>query len=243
VDVAFVIRERLAELGLEQRDLARAAQVTESYVSQLLTGKKAPPAPSRTAIYDRMDRFLKLPHGELAKVAKLARKEELKRELGDSPEPLLPQVRELLLRKCRSRAARAIIVGQPFGELERLAVQRLLHVAELGSDIFRLSPKQLASLDALIDSWDVELATFSVEIVLHRRVGLGKVRRFEFVEQDTESQPGLAEFLTNRSLSGSASKQELAFLTGLRFQGRHPTALYYYRELQNLRDPLHFEGK
>jgi len=243
VDVAFVIRERLAELGLEQRDLARAAQVTESYVSQLLTGKKAPPAPNRTAIYDRMDRFLKLPHGELAKVAKLARKEELKRELGDSPEPLLPQVRELLLRKCRSRAARAIIAGQPFGELERLAVQRLLHVAELGSDMFRLSPRQLASLDALIDSWDVELATFSVEIVLHRRVGLGKVRRFEFVEQDTESQPGLAEFLANRSLSASASKQELAFLTGLRFQGRHPTALYYYRELQNLRDPLHFEGK
>ena len=241
MDVAFVIRERLAELGLEQRDLARAAQVTESYVSQLLTGKKAPPAPNRTAIYDRMDRFLKLPHGELAKVAKLARKEELKRELGDSPEPLLPQVRELLLRKCRSRAARAIIAGQPFGELERLAVQRLLHVAELGSDMFRLSPRQLASLDALIDSWDVELATFSVEIVLHRRVGLGKVRRFEFVEQDTESQPGLAEFLADRSLSGTATPHELEFLTSLRFQGRHPTALYYYRELQNLRDPLHFE--
>jgi len=46
VDVALVIRERLAELGLEQRDLARAARVTESYVSQLLTGKKAPPRPT-----------------------------------------------------------------------------------------------------------------------------------------------------------------------------------------------------
>lgn len=243
MDVAFVIRERLVELGLEQRDLARAAQVTESYISQLLTGKKTAPAPTRTAIYDRMDRFLKLPHGELAKVAELARKEELKRKLGGSPQPLLPQVRELLLRKCRSKPARTIIAGQPFGELERLAVQRLLHVAELGSDIFHLSPRQLASLDALIDSWDVDLATFSVEIVLRRRVGLGKVRRFEFVEQDTESQPGLAEFLANRSLSGSANKQELAFLTGLRFQGRRPTALFYYRELQNLRDPLHFESE
>ena len=59
MDVAFVIRERLEELGLEQRDLARAARVTESYVSQLLTRKKAPPAPDRTDIYDRMDRFLK----------------------------------------------------------------------------------------------------------------------------------------------------------------------------------------
>ena len=45
MDVAMMIRSRLAELGLEQRDLARAAQVTESYVSQLLSRKKAPPRP------------------------------------------------------------------------------------------------------------------------------------------------------------------------------------------------------
>ena len=42
MDVSLVIRHRLNELGLEQRDLATAAQVTESYISQLLTGKKAP---------------------------------------------------------------------------------------------------------------------------------------------------------------------------------------------------------
>src|SRR2546426_3490640 len=47
MDVPFVIRQRLEELGLEQRDLARAAQVTESYISQLLTRRKAPPAPNR----------------------------------------------------------------------------------------------------------------------------------------------------------------------------------------------------
>src|SRR3989440_12453130 len=97
VDVAFVIRERLEELGLEQRDLARAARVTESYVSQLLTRKKAPPAPDRTDIYDRMDRFLKLPDGELARVAEVARKERLKRELGD---PLEPQIGRA---SCRER--------------------------------------------------------------------------------------------------------------------------------------------
>src|SRR5881628_3428026 len=81
VDVPFVIRHRLEELGLEQQDLARAARVTESYISQLLTRKKAPPASNRTDIYDRMDRFLKLPDGELARVAELARKQELKRQL------------------------------------------------------------------------------------------------------------------------------------------------------------------
>jgi hypothetical protein len=29
-------------------------------------------------------------------------------------------------------------------------------------------------------------------------------------------------------------------LKTLRFQMRRPAPLYYYRELQNLRDPLHF---
>ncbi len=63
MDFPLFIRQRLRDLGTEQRDLAAAAQVTESYISQLLTGKKAPPAPERTDIYDRMDAFLKLPQG------------------------------------------------------------------------------------------------------------------------------------------------------------------------------------
>ena len=65
MDVSLVIKHRLTELGLEQRDLAVAAQVTESYVSQLLTRKKAPPAPSRTDIYEKMGEFLKLPNGQV----------------------------------------------------------------------------------------------------------------------------------------------------------------------------------
>jgi transcriptional regulator with XRE-family HTH domain len=246
VDVALVIRERLEELGLEQRDLARAAQVTESYVSQLLTGKKSPPAPDRTDIYDRMDRFLKLPHGELARVAEVARKEDLKRQLGDTPGPLYPHLRDLLLGKCRAARAkqvRAIFERQPFGELERLVAQKLLGVADLASDIFRPSAKHVASLAALVQSWDVDLATLSLEIVLRRGQASTRVRRFEFVEQHGESdhEKGLQAFLADPHLSGTATALELQFLTDLRFQGRRPTALYYYRELQNLRDALHFE--
>ena len=48
MDVSLLIRHRLNELELDQKDLAAAAQVTESYISQLLTRKKAPPAPGRT---------------------------------------------------------------------------------------------------------------------------------------------------------------------------------------------------
>jgi predicted transcriptional regulator len=78
VDFPLLIRHRLRELGTEQRDLATAAQVTESYISQLLTGKKAPPAPERTDIYGRMETFLRLPAGQLATLADLQRRDALK---------------------------------------------------------------------------------------------------------------------------------------------------------------------
>jgi len=282
VDVPFVIRRRLEELGLEQQALARAAHVTESYISQLLTRRKAPPAPNRTDIYDRMDKFLKLPSGELAKLADLQRKEELKRELGDEPAPLFHDVRELILRKCHPEEqehVRAIFEQQPFGELERLVTQTLLDVVKrvaqdelendywlrmvarlsrrsyeemrvvvlefLDTDIFHLSAENcVAFLDPLIESWDIDLATFGLEIVLNHSLVPGQAKRFAFVEQDAEhpcrEEPGLQEFLQDSSLSGSATAGEVAFLKRLTFQGQRPTPLYYYREVQNLRDPLHF---
>jgi transcriptional regulator with XRE-family HTH domain len=282
VDVPFVIRHRLEELGLEQRDLARAARVTESYISQLLTRRKAPPAPNRTDIYDRMDKFLRLPSGELAKLAELQRKEQLKRELGDEPTALLGGVRELILRKCapdKEAEIRVIFERQPLGELERLVTSKVLEVAKqvarqeldneywvrmiaqlggrsyeemrvivlefLDTDIFQVSAENcLAFLDPLIESWDVDLVTFGLEIVLNRRVAAGHVKRFEFVERDfdervTEEQ-GLTEFLRDPALCGTATAEEIAYLKRLRFTGKRPTPLFYYRELQSLRDPLHF---
>jgi len=282
MDVSFVIRQRLEEFGLDQRELARAADVTESYISQLLTRKKAPPSPSRTDIYAKMDKFLKLPSGELARLAEVQRKEELKRELGEEPAPLFREVRELILRKChpdREPQVRAIFETQPFGELERLVTRTLLDVvkevateelendywlrmvAELGgrsyeemrvivlefldTDIFHLSPENCVSfLDPLLEAWDVDLATFALEIVLNPRVVAGHVRRFGFVERDADQvfveEPGFREFLQDPALSGTATAAEVAFLRRLNVKGRRPTPLYYYRELQNLRDPLHF---
>ncbi|MGH9782552.1 MAG: helix-turn-helix domain-containing protein [Terriglobia bacterium] len=282
MDVAFVIRRRLEEFGLEQRDLAQAAQVTESYISQLLTGKRAPPAPNRTDIYDKMDKLLKLPTGELAKLADHQRKEQLKRELGDEPAPLFREVRELILRKCKpdtARHIRAVFEKQPFGELERLVTQKLLDVvkglaqqeleneswlrtvADLGgrsyeemrvlvlefldTDIFHVSIDNcVAFLDPLIESWDMDLATFALEVVLNDRLVAGNVKKFEFIELQSDQhfveEPGLKGFLQDPSLSGTATAEELDFLRRLRFKGKRPTPLYYYRELQNLRDPLHF---
>lgn len=285
MDVSFVIRQRLEEFGLEQRELARAAQVTESYISQLLTRKKAPPAPGRTDIYDKMERFLKLPNGELARLVRLQRKAELKRELGEEPAPLFREVRELILRKChpdRERQVRAIFEAQPFGELERLVTQRLLDVVtavakeELGNeywlrmvadlsdrsfeemrvivlefldtDIFHLTRAQcVAFLEPLIESWDIDLATFALDIVLNPRVVAANVKRFEFVEREpgqlVGEEPGLTEFLQDPTLSGGATEDEVAFLKRLAFGTKRPTPLYYYRELQSLRDPLHFRAR
>ena len=83
MDFPLLIRHRLKELGTEQRALAAAAQVTESYISQLLTGKKAPPAPERSDIYEKMEAFLRLPTGTLAMLADLQRTDALKRKLAE----------------------------------------------------------------------------------------------------------------------------------------------------------------
>jgi transcriptional regulator with XRE-family HTH domain len=241
MDVALVIRQRLDELDLDQRDLARAANVTESYVSQLLTGKKSPPAPGRTDIYDRMERFLKLSHGELARVAEAHLKEDRKRRLGDVA-PLSPELRGLIMRKCapdQVESVRAIIERQSFGELERLVAQTLLNVIHLGSDVLHVTPKQRGRLDAVIATWAWDPGTFAVTVSL----ATGEHKRYEYSERSNGGQEkGLLEFLRDPSLSGTATEEELTFLKSLRFKDRRPTALYYYRELQNLRDPLHFRA-
>ena len=133
MDVSLLIRHRLKDLGLEQKDLAAAAQVTESYISQLLARKKAPPAPGRTDIYEKIGKVLKLPSGELSHLADLQRKEELRKKVAETPRPLFKECRELILRKCdsgRQKEVRRIFEKEPFGELERLVTQKLLDVAQ-----------------------------------------------------------------------------------------------------------------
>jgi transcriptional regulator with XRE-family HTH domain len=127
--ISLLIRHRLAKLRLDQKDLAAAAQVTESYISQLLAGKKAPPSPKRTDIYEKIGKVLKLPRAELAKLADLERSEELRKRVSAVPRPLFKECREMIIRKCdlpRRNDVRRIFEKEPFGELERLVTQKLL---------------------------------------------------------------------------------------------------------------------
>ncbi|HEY3222948.1 MAG TPA: helix-turn-helix transcriptional regulator [Pseudolabrys sp.] len=282
MDVCLLIKQRLEQLGFEQKDLAAATDVTESYISQLLTRKKLPPAPDRTDIYEKMGKFLKLSSGKLAELAELQRKETLKKNFENPPAPLFYEVRELVLRKCmpeKQQEIRAIFEKQAFGELERLVTQKLLDVIKrvareelknekwlravaqlsgrsykqmrveilefLDTDIFHVSLENCVSfLDPLIESWDIDLSGFAMQIVLNRRLAPGHSKRFEFVETEPDrrfgGEPGLNGFLKDASLSGNVTREEVEFLKRLRVKGKRPTPLYYYRELQNLRDPLHF---
>lgn len=282
MDMPSTIKKRMEELGLEQKDLAASANVTESYISQLLTRRKAPPAPERTDIYSKLEEALKFPHGRLSTLAQFQRLEELKRKVVEPPAPLFKEVRRLILRKCvadKREQVRAVFEKQPFGELERLITQKVLDVAKklanqelhteewlrrfarlsrrsyedvrvsilefLDTDVFHLSDENcIAFLDPMIESWDVDFATFGVEIILNRRLVPGEPKRFEFVEREAGGpngvEPGLQAFLDDSSLRGDATEPEIEFLKRLRFTGRRPAPLYYYRELQNLRDPLHF---
>jgi transcriptional regulator with XRE-family HTH domain len=282
VDVSRLIRHRLKELGLDQKDLAAAAQVTESYISQLLARKKAPPSPGRTDIYEKIGKALRLPIGKLSNLADQQRKEELRKKVADPPRPLFKECRELILRKCDSakrKEVRRILEKEPFGELERLVTQKLLDVAQgvakeelrreewlrmmaklnhrtyaqirvtilefLDTDVFNISAEYCVSfLNPIIDSWDIDLKTFGMEVVLDRRLTTGGRKRFEFAEQAPRQpvalEPGLERFLKDASLSRDATEEEIAFLKALKLTGKRPSPLYYYRELQNLRDPLHF---
>ena len=282
MEVSQVIQQKLTELGLDQRDLAAAGEVTESYISQLLNRKKMPPAPERTDLYSKLEAFLKLPPGQLASLADLQRKQELKKKI-QRPLPLYEDVRTLLVRKCKRskrRQVAAIFDKEPFGELEYLVTRKVLDVVKalarqeleherwlrdvaresgrgyrrmraailelLEMEVSNITPEScIAFLDPMIASWDIDLTSFALDITLNRGLAQAHTKRFEFVESDTGKaervERGLQQFLKDRSLSGDASSEELQFLKDLCFLGdRRPTALYYYRALQNLRDPLHF---
>ena len=278
------VRSRLAALGLGQRDLARATQVTDSYISQLLSRKRAPPARDRTDIYTRMETFLGLEPGKLERLAESDRALEIKRKLGQAPEPLFQVFRDLVLRKCvakKREQVRAHFAAQPFGTLERLVTQTLLDVVQriarreldreewiglaarvggrsqeemrvivlefLDTDMFHVSNENcVAFIDPLVESWDVDLESLSLHVVLNRSLVPDPYRSFAFVESTSAGDPddsdaGLTALLEDPRLGKDVTEEELRLLRRQRFTGKRPNKLYYYRALQNLRDPLHFE--
>ena len=278
MDFAFAVRQRLEELGLGQRELANATEVTESYISQLLHRKKLPPLPNRTDLYEKMSRALGLPRSELARLAALEHHEALDEKWLEPPPARFGPMRELILRKCRParlQQIRSSFEKQPFGELEQIVTRTLIAIvrdevqthardeawlrtiARRGRDSYRemrvrridlldSDPRGLLGdfslfLDPLIDWWDLDLEDFTLEVELAD----GRIRRFGFREEAAKAsdgeEPGLRKFLRDATLSSGATAEEIDILRRIHFpDGGRPTALFYYRTLQTLRDPLNF---
>ena len=72
MDLALFTRNRLKQLRLSPRDLARASSMAESNIADLLEPNSLQTASKRTHVHDQLERVLRLPHGLLAKLADLA---------------------------------------------------------------------------------------------------------------------------------------------------------------------------
>jgi len=278
-----VVRTRLSALGYSQNDLARAARVTDSYVSQLLSRRKSPPAPDRTDIYGKMEALLELERGDLERLAEIERADELNRKLAHTPQPLFQGFRELLLGKCvpkRRTEMRAVFEREPFGFPERVVARSLLTAVQsvarrelesedwlrlaatvggrsleqmrvlvlefLDAEVYDVSNESCtAFLDPLVESWDLDLDSVRLEITLRRELVTDPLRHFAMAEQlppaaDARPPAGFAEFLDDGVLAADVSEEEVDLLRSHALGPRQPTKLYYYRALQNLRDPIHF---
>ena len=242
MDLPFLIKQRLKELGLDQRDLAAAAQVTESYISQLLSRKKAPPAPGRTDIYEKIGELPEAPGRGTFEAGRPSAPGRVEEANGGAAAASLQGVpglfcananadrrREMRGFSRRNRSAnsngwsrrRLLDVAQGVAKEELASEEWLRLMAQLSgrsyeqmrvailefldTDVFNVSVENCVSfLDPMIDSWDIDLKTFGMEIVLNRRLTPGSLKRFEFVEREPDRQPSpsnpaLKQFLRDHS--------------------------------------------
>jgi hypothetical protein len=131
IKVSQLVRRRLKELKRTPRELAEAIQVSEEYVADLLGGRRMPPAPGRTDLYDRMTKFLRLHRNDLPTCAKVEREAE-----GPKTKRPDPKVRALLLALCEPVKAKKLDRrftakrDQETAALDRLVASRLLEVAQ-----------------------------------------------------------------------------------------------------------------
>jgi hypothetical protein len=130
VKVSQLVRRRLRELKRTPRELAEAVRVSEQYISDLVAGRRRPPAPGRSDLYVPMAKFLRLHRNDLPTCARVERAAD-----GAGRRRPDPLVWRLVLELCdparqRAIARRAGKAGGEGAELEALIVGRLLEVAQ-----------------------------------------------------------------------------------------------------------------
>jgi hypothetical protein len=101
IPVGKLVRQRLKEIERTPQELAEAVQLPKKYVDELISGKRRPPLPGRTDVYDRMTTFLKLSRNDLALCAS-AEREAMAPKRAPGPKA---SIRRLLLEMCEERTA------------------------------------------------------------------------------------------------------------------------------------------
>jgi hypothetical protein len=70
---------------------------------------------------------------------------------------------------------------------------RVIILEFLDTDVINISGENCDSfLNPLIESWDIDLSTFGMEIVLNQRLAPGHPKKFEFVERVPDDPRGRA---------------------------------------------------
>jgi hypothetical protein len=135
VSVGELLRRRLKETKRTPEELAEAVEVPPEYVEDLISGKRRPPLPGRTDVYERMTRFLGLGRTDLAACA-TAERASTKAKKNTGPDAT---VRRALLDMCEPTTA---------AELERRAKR---DTAELIDFIERVVDVAQASVRRILD--------------------------------------------------------------------------------------------
>lgn len=128
VKVGELLRQRLRETDRSPEELAEAVQLPTKYIDDLIAGRRRPPLPGRTDLYERMTSFLRLSRNDLVLCARAER--------ADTPPTRVSgpkaNVRRLLLALCEPGTARELEERRAqHGSAELVGfIQRLLDVTQ-----------------------------------------------------------------------------------------------------------------
>jgi hypothetical protein len=128
IPVGKLLRQRLRETQRSPKELAEAVQVPPEYIDDLIAGRRRPPLPGQTDLYDRMTSFLRLSRNDLALCAQAER---------DATAPTRTSgpranVRRLLLALCEPSTAEKLEARRARNGGAELTdfIQRLLEVTQ-----------------------------------------------------------------------------------------------------------------
>jgi len=123
--VAEFLRKRLEATDHSVEELAEFVEVPKPYIDDLVSGRRRPPLPGRTDLYDKMTSFLGLARNELAGYAQTERDASAPAKV---PSPK-PNVRRRLLTLCEPATAERLDQRSARAELAAY-IQRLLGITQ-----------------------------------------------------------------------------------------------------------------